>query len=237
MTKLMMYWDEKIHVAIHKKIIPDIFSRMSENQLQNTTGKFKSIFTLKNIPRLIIASGLLSVVAIAMIIVISMSYLCSPIHIEPPVQLINGGIVTIRESRTFEIFIEDSEMSTLMSYDFSFRNSVTQNIFASYTPARDVTYSIGVVSVNDVVVSGRFGRLVALVDLEPGNYFIEFAPWDGPGIFVWGTNAFGVTIRFAIQLVVAAIFLCAFSFAFIILFKKYKELKQFEAESERRLPS
>lgn len=37
-------------------------------------------------------------------------------------------------------------------------------------------------------INGTHGRLVASVELDPGNYVKEFEPWGGSGYFVWRPN-------------------------------------------------
>jgi len=98
----------------------------------------------------------------------------------PRPYLENGAIVHITESRTFEIFLEDSRLPRLESHEFVFVNTQSGERVVSRIPINPVSYGI----------SGLFGdfhgRLVALVDLYPGSYVVEFEPWDGPGNFIWG---------------------------------------------------
>jgi len=99
----------------------------------------------------------------------------------PRPYLENGAIVHITESRTFEIFLEDSRLPRLESHEFVFVNTQSGERVVSHAPINSVSYRLGAGLFGDF-----HGRLVALVDLYPGIYVVEFEPWYGPGSFIWG---------------------------------------------------
>jgi len=179
----------------------------------------------KYINPLIIISGGLSVVAAAFFIAMIISFVRDPILTQPAEQLENGGIVYITESRTFQIFLEDNAPPTLNSHSFTFINTENQNRIYSRTTNRTSTYAIGAVTINNVSVRGRFGRLVALVDLEEGSYIVEFSPWEGSGVFVWGFNLLGAIFRFIVQVFISGGVLVALSATFMFLIVKRRDYK------------
>jgi len=162
-----------------------------------------------------------------------MFFLSDSIFTEPAIQLVNGEVVHITESKTFEIFIEDSDVPTLMRYDFTFTNIENQNIITSYVPNRVSTYELNAVRVGDEVVRGRFGRLIALVDFEPGSYEIYFTPFEGSGIFIWGTGVSQRINRFVIQVLIIALPFVGSLYIFIFLLANRGKFKQNEDGSYR----
>ena len=152
---------------------------------------------------------------------------------QPRVQLENGGQIHITASQTFEIFLEDSFPPTLNSYDFTFINTENQDRINSYAPTIVSTYSIGSVIVNGVPVRGRFGKLVALVDLEPGSYIIEYSPWEGSGVFVWGFYTTGGMFLLVAGFSISVVVFIASTAAFIILSVGHRDAKRAEQWKER----
>ena len=174
----------------------------------------------KTIIPLLVITGTIAVTTVVIGITLLISFIRNPIFTMPPAQLDNGGIVYITESRTFNIYLEDTSPPYLRSHRFVFVNTETQARIYSRVPYRSSTYEIGVVRVNNVPTRGRFGSQVAIVDLEAGRYAIEFEPWHGSGVFVWGFDMFGVSVRFAIQTVVLGIIFFASVAGFFILYSK-----------------
>ena len=194
-------------------------------ELYSKTERIRSLilkFAMKHLNRLLIASGTLMVVCIVIIVVISISLERDPIISQGPIQLINGEVVYITENRTFDIFIQDRSMPLLVRYDFSFINTDNQNIITSYTPTRFQLY--------EREVHGIFRRLVAEVDLVPGSYEIHFEPWEGSGIFTFGSESFRRIMLFTKHLSLTVFSFIIFMYTFIFLFNKRRELKRFEDE-------
>ena len=169
-----------------------------------------------------------TVLAISVIIMIALiiSFIRHPIFNEPRVQLVNGEIIHVYETQTFQIFIEDYLPPTLEFYEFTFIDTENQNRITSLPPANTITYSIGSVVVQGEIISGRFGSIVALAELEPGSYIVEFPVWEGPGIFVWGDDGFWVIVLFAIQLLgISIVFIVSLPAFTIFLYRYLKKEK------------
>jgi hypothetical protein len=103
-------------------------------------------------------------------------------------ELVNGEIIYAERTRTYEIYLQDNAPPTMRSFDFMFFDIESGRMVVSYAPVGSYTYSLNTLIVNGVHVRGDYGRLVALVDLEAGNYTVVHAPYSGPGIFIWGVN-------------------------------------------------
>jgi len=144
-----------------------------------------------------------------------------------PAQLKHGEIVYITASGTFNIFIED-QIPTLDRYEFTFTNIETYEKIVSYNPVRNFPHSTNAVEVNSVAEYERFGSVVAMVDLELGNYLVEYVLWDGSGVFVLRNDMGSTMIRFIVQVTISIIALGGFSLAFIFLFHRWMELKKIE---------
>lgn len=129
----------------------------------------------------IFVTGGLTLVLFVASIVFFTSFIHSPTLNEPRQQLVSGTTVHIEEDRPHQIFLEYRLPPMLASHEFTFTNIATGEQVTSRAPSVTSTYQIG----------GAHGRAVAVVDLLPGSYLIEFEPWDGGGIFVWGTDMFG----------------------------------------------
>jgi len=129
-----------------------------------------------------VITGGFTVLFLVLLIVAIVSFVQRSTLVEPRGELVNSSIVHIEENRTHQIFLEDRLPPMLARHDFIFTNIETGERIASRPPAMVTTYTIG----------GAHGRMVATVDLAPGSYAIEFEPWDGGGIFVWGTNIIGI---------------------------------------------
>jgi len=171
-----------------------------------------------------VITGVLASIALMAIAVAILSFIRDPIFTQPRVELENGGRVYITESRTHEIFLEDSAPPTLGVYVFIFTNTETQEIIASHAPNRTVTYSMNTLVINGEIVRGTWGRLVALVDLEVGSYIITYHPWEGSGTFVWGVDMFDSVLRHAVRMSVPIIVFTAALIAFLFLRVKRREL-------------
>lgn len=179
----------------------------------------------KHLRGLIILSGVLLAVSFVAVVFAIISFFQSPFITGPQVKLENGGTIYIAEAGAFTIYLEDGAPPTLSSHDFIFTNTVYQNRTISIAPSQGFTYAIGSVTVNGEIRSGRFGRRVAQVELEPGNYIVEFQPWEGSGIFVWGVDMFSASIRAVIQLGIPTLALCVLIPVFIILVLMRKQQK------------
>ena len=137
-----------------------------------------------------------------------------------PIPFENFERVHIEESGTFHIFIEDYSPPTLSSHSFIFTNVANQAQTISRIPNMSVNYTPGVFRSYDII-SDRYGRLVAIVDLQSGMYIVEFPPYEGSGIFVWGYDLNGDMFRF-FTLVVIPVFIGFVSFGLnLILIIKY----------------
>lgn len=90
----------------------------------------------------------------------------------------SGALIYVAHSGTFEIFLEDRRPPELDSHEFVFIHSESGERFYSRPPRNSHSYSN--------LTLGIHGRLVAIVDLDPGLYIIEFEQWDGRGSFLWG---------------------------------------------------
>ena len=79
--------------------------------------------------------------------------------------------------------------------------------------------------INDVPIKGEFGKLVALIDLEKGNYIVEYTPWEDSGVFIWGLSMQGVLPLLLAKILPVAIPFYILLAAFIILFVRYRRYK------------
>ena len=173
-----------------------------------------------------ILTGILAIIGLTAGIVEVISIVQSATA-QPLVRLENGGEVHIEESRTYSIFLEDTAPPTLNSHDFTFIHIETQNRVYSYVPHFTSTYSVGAVMINGEPVRGRFGRLVALVDLETGGYIIEYPPLDGLGDFVWGgLDITDNLLAWGFRMLILMLALITLSVVFFILLFKYNGLKK-----------
>ena len=150
---------------------------------------------------------------------------------QPRIELENKSMISITANRTYEIYLEDTQPPTLISYDFTFTDTENQNRITSYAPNSTSTYSVGSVIVNDEIVRGAFGRLVALVDLEEGNYVVEYQPLEGSGLFVWGNDMFTIVFRFIVKILGLSIAGCALLVMFIVIYSRRKKLPDATNES------
>ena len=149
---------------------------------------------------------------------------------QPRVRIENGSVIHIEESRTLHIYLEDTAPPTLDSHEFVFTNIDNQSRIYSYTPNFTRAYAQNGVIVNDIPVSGTFGSLVAIVELEAGSYIIEYSVLEDSGVFVWGSY---LNMSFFIILVGSILGCFALLVGFIVmlvtLLIKREELKRVDA--------
>jgi len=184
-----------------------------------------------------IVAGVLALVALAVAIFMMLpSFISSFTQLPTQIRttLENGGLVEVAESRTFEIFFEESAPLTLSSYELTFINTIDQSRITSYAPDRTARYSVGLVGiVNGVPVSGTFGTLVALVDLEAGIYIVEYQPLESIGTFVFRTIEGGMDYadfpdipRLMLRLLPVTIVFWASLIIFIVLHGKLEKAER-----------
>jgi len=143
----------------------------------------------------------------------------------------NGSIVRIHESGSHSIFIEDYVPPTLTDYDFIFSNIESNDITFSVIADSDMTYSVGAVTINDEIAMGRFGRLIAHVDLEEGSYLVEYREWDGTGTFVIEKDRLNTMFWFIIQVLFLSLAFIVFTVMLIVSTVKYKHYKKQQLET------
>jgi len=171
----------------------------------------------KNMAVFAVVAGMLAVAVFAFGVFTVVSFVLQVTR--PTVRLENGGIITVSESRRFNIFIEDYAPPPSVRHEFVFINTENNNRSVSFAPTNDWTYAVGMVVINNEPRSGRFGRLVAQVELEPGNFLVEFAPSVHSGEFVWGSPLDGL-VWFIVQVFGLAIAFFALLTVVIILLVK-----------------
>ena len=140
---------------------------------------------MKNSGIWLAVSGGLATIFIILTIFAIASFIGNAFSGEPPQILTNGTVVHVEQRGTHRIFIEDRVPPLLSRHNFTFTNVETGERVECHAPVGTMTYTIG----------SRQGRLVANVTLEPGSYIVEFEPWEGSGVFVWGIDIFGSTSR------------------------------------------
>lgn len=140
---------------------------------------------------------------------------------EPSQPLINGAVAHFEQGGTHRIFIEDRVPPVLSRHDFAFINTQTGERVESRAPGGSITYDM----------SGRHGRLVANVTLGPGSYIIEFEPWEGGGVFVWGDDTFSLMFSSTLRIMALGGPAMLFSILFIILLTLHIKRKK-DAETE-----
>ena len=101
----------------------------------------------------------------------------NPFDISRP-GLENGALIYVAQRDTYRIFLEDRRLPELDSHEFAFVNTESGERFYSRPPRNGHSYSN--------FPLGLHGRLVAVVDLDPGFYIIEFEQLDDRGSFIWG---------------------------------------------------
>lgn len=161
---------------------------------------------MKNSKIWLIVSGGLAGIFIILAVSAFVSYIGNAFSVTPSQMLTDGAVVHVEQRGTYRIFIEDIVPPLLSRHDFTFINTVTGERVESIAPDGNMTYTAG----------GIQGRLVANVTLEPGSYVVEFEPWEGGGVFVWGDNInlfVGSMIRYILLSFLAGIF----SVLFIVL--------------------
>ena len=172
---------------------------------------------MKNSKIWLIVSGGLAGIFIVLAVSALVSLIVNVFSSELPQPLENGAVVHFEQEGSRRIFIEDRVPPRLSRHNFTFINTVTGERVESRAPAGNLTYDI----------MGRHGRLVANVTLGPGSYIIEFEPWEGSGVFVWGDtfDLFTVTI---LRIVFMGTPAYLFSIMFIVLLTLHIKRKKDE---------
>lgn len=125
---------------------------------------------------------LLAVSAVAVFIVTTVSIFSWVGHRN---EIIIGGQVSITDSRTYAIYLQDFTPPLLDSYDFTFTNVASQNSIKSYAIKDSEVHII----INPLILFGappEYEKQIALVDLEVGDYIVAYVPREESGIFTWG---------------------------------------------------
>jgi len=178
------------------------------------TKKGCEIMSTKKFVLMIVPIVILAVVVLTIMIASLFSFIRD--MRQPAVRLEIGGTVYIDTSGMRSIYIEDNAPTPRFIHQFTFTNTETQTIVSSFPPTSTRTYSVGVVTVNNEIRSGRFGTRIATVYLDTGTYTIEFLPYEGTGEFVWG-GVSDVIFRFVIQTFALMLVLGLLAIAFIAI--------------------
>ena len=176
--------------------------------------------------RPIITFGVLGSAAFVVIVIILSMGLASLFSmsfrvLQPREPLVNGVVVYVERGGRHRIYIEDYLPPPVIRHEFVFINEESGDRVYS-RESGNFNYSLGAVRVNNVYVRGTFGRLVAVVDLEPGRWMVEYRPFDYFGEFVWreAGNGFGGAVNSWMLIVAFVVFVGSLVTVIVLVVKK-----------------
>ena len=178
--------------------------------------------------RILVSGLVMAVSGLAIIVLVLVSLL--PLLFQSRTPFENGDVFVVTQNQTISLYMEDDKPPRVTSYRFTFFAEGANANHVSRDPDVDFTYSINAVFVNNIPVSGTFGRRVALIDLVPGTYTVAFDPWYDTGYFVWGNyvNIREAGVRLMVRLIVPTMIFYPSLVLFIVFLVRRSRLKKVE---------